>query len=140
MKLEIEMIPKTSFFTNVRSVFPERWDEIRRECYKKAGYVCEICGGKGDKWPVECHEVWDYGEDTGLQKLIRLIALCPACHEVKHLGLATMKGRLEFVKAHLCKVNGISERRAQEMIDAAWILWRRRSQFRWQLDLSVLEN
>ena len=29
---------------------PKRWERIKRECYKKAQYKCEICGGKGPKW------------------------------------------------------------------------------------------
>lgn len=39
--------------------------------------------------PVECHEVWDYDDDRKIQRLERRVALCPACHEVKHAGLAS---------------------------------------------------
>ena len=86
MKLGINLIPKSSWYKNLRSEFSKkRWDVLRKECYKKANYICEACGGKGDKWPVECHEVWDFSK-IGIQKLIRLIALCPLCHKCQHPG------------------------------------------------------
>ena len=28
------------------------WDKLRKQTYRKANYRCEICGGKGPKWPV----------------------------------------------------------------------------------------
>lgn len=88
MKLTIELVPSTSWFSNLRSLLSsEEWDKIRRGCYKNANYKCEICSGVGPKHPVECHETWEYDEKQGIQKLIGLIALCPSCHEVKHVGL-----------------------------------------------------
>jgi hypothetical protein len=50
--------------------------------------------------------VWDYDDGRQEQRLVRLIALCPACHEVKHLGLAAKRGRHAASLAHLAKVNG----------------------------------
>ena len=45
------------------------------------------------------HEVWDYDDARRVQRLVRLIALCPACHEVKHLGLAAKRGRHRCMNA-----------------------------------------
>ncbi|AKJ73572.1 hypothetical protein SP39_1 [Salmonella phage 39] len=79
------MVPKTAWFTNLRShLSKSNWDVVRKKCYAKANYKCEICGGKGTKHPVECHEIWDFG--NGKITLKGLIALCPSCHEVKHIG------------------------------------------------------
>ena len=101
--LEIELVPQSSHFKNLRSdLKPNEWDLLRKDSYKKAGHRCEICGGKGPKWPVECHDIWDY--TNGVQTLKGLIALCPACHEVKHMGLAQLKGRLGIAKKHLMKI------------------------------------
>jgi hypothetical protein len=137
MKLEIELIPSSSFFSNVRSeVTQEKWDELRKDCYKKAFYKCEICGGKGNKWPVECHEVWEY--KWPVQKLIRLIALCPDCHMVKHFGLATLKGNRKRALNHLMKVNQWSENQAEKHITKAFKEWEKRSQKEWALDLSAI--
>ena len=59
MLLTVELVPETAWFKNLRfEVSPLHWDEIRTKCYVAAGWKCEVCGGKGPKWPVECHEVW----------------------------------------------------------------------------------
>src|SRR3972149_12027864 len=93
-RLTIELVPGTTWFSNLRSILPkEDWDALRRPAYRLAGYRCEICGGRGDRYPVAAHEVWKYDVRKHIQRLIRLIALCPACHEVKHIGLAGGRGR-----------------------------------------------
>lgn len=138
-KLEIELIPKTSFFDNLRSMLSvEEWDILRKQCYKDAGYKCEICSGQGSKWPVECHEVWSYDFKNKIQKLERLIALCPACHECKHLGLAQLKGRLHYVKTHLAEVNEIDQDEVEQMIAEAWALWKQKNKIQWKLDISEI--
>jgi hypothetical protein len=48
--------------------------------------------------------MWD-DDDRKIQRLEQLVALCPACHEVKHAGLASKRGRLSAVIAHLAEVN-----------------------------------
>ena len=59
MKLTIELVPQTAWYSNVRSnVTKSEWDVLRKACYKAAGYKCEVCSGKGPKHPVECHEMW----------------------------------------------------------------------------------
>ena len=68
-KLTIELVPQTSWYTNVRSnVSKEQWDVIRKKCYAQANNVCEICGdtgkNQGYKHNVECHEIWEYNELT----------------------------------------------------------------------------
>jgi hypothetical protein len=57
------------------------------------GSRCEICGGRGPEHPVECHERWRYNDLIRTQTLVRMIALCPACHQVKHVGLANVRGK-----------------------------------------------
>lgn len=140
LKLEIELVPKTSWFTNLRSLMKERqWDYVRKACYEKAGYRCEICNGRGPKHPVECHEIWDYDENKGVQTLLRTIALCPSCHRVKHIGLHLQRGVNHFHDAviHFMTVNNIdcpdvAERHIQE----AFALQARRSKRSWTLDVS----
>lgn len=73
MKLTIELIPSTTWKINLRSILkPKAWDLLRKECYEKANYHCEICGeqgyfGKG-KIKVECHEIWSFNENNHVQK------------------------------------------------------------------------
>lgn len=141
MKLTIELVPSTSWYSNVRSnVSKERWDVLRKECYKLAGHKCEICNGKGPKHPVECHEIWDYNDEKCIQTLKGLIALCPDCHSTKHFGFARVSGKEKIVKAHLMKVNDLTEKQADEYIEEAFKLWEERSKKQWQLDIKIIEQ
>lgn len=140
-KLTIELIPSTSWYSNVRSeVTGKEWDRLRKEVYRLAGYRCEVCGGKGPSHPVECHEVWEFDDKLYTQKLIKLIALCPACHEVKHIGRAGAIGHGEEAKAQLARVNGWSLEEATAYIRDAFKTWVHRSSHRWELDLSGLDR
>jgi hypothetical protein len=139
--LTIELIPKTSWYKNVRSnVSKEEWEKLKKVTFSRAGYKCEICGGRGDRWPVECHEIFTYDDEQHIQKLVRLIALCPACHEVKHIGLAGLRGKAKAARAHLAKVNGWSLEDADLYIEGSFEIWHRRSCHQWSLDLSYLEQ
>lgn len=141
MKLEIELVPKTSFFNNVRHVLTsEQWDILRKECYKKANYRCEICGSKGDKHPVECHEIWEYGDNNHIQKLIGLIALCPRCHEVKHFGYANIMGNSDRALNHFMKVNDVSKEFAVSYIEKIFEIWKLRSKYSWKIDIEYLKE
>ena len=68
-----------------------RWRE-------NAQMVCEICGSpstrNGRTVRPDCHEKWvfEFRAGTPVQRLERLIALCPACHQVQHSGLARVQG------------------------------------------------
>jgi len=106
-KLEPDTIPKATHGINLRSHLQSyQWDRIRRHCYKKAGYKCEICGGVGQTHPVECHEEWEWDFSGGYQVLKGVTALCPSCHEVKHIGLARVRGRFWDAMRHMASVNG----------------------------------
>jgi len=137
--LTVELVPSTAWGKNLRSDLPRKdWDKLRKMTYAAAGYHCEICGGKGPKHPVECHEIWDYDEKTHVQKLVRLIALCPACHGVKHFGFTQTQGFADEAIAHMMEVNGWTERQAREHVRDAARIWNERSVHEWTLDLSWL--
>jgi len=141
MLLEPELVPKTCWYSNVRScVSPNDWDILRKECFTLINNLCEICGGKGNKWPVECHEVWEYDEANKIQKLVRLIALCPQCHQVKHPGLANIKGKTDEVIQQLIKVNKITKQQANDLLGNAFQEWERKSMYQWKIDLSFLDG
>ena len=140
-RLEIELVPKTCWFSNVRDhVGAADWDALRKPVFAKAGRACEICGGRGPKWPVECHETWRYGDKSLTQTLEGLSALCPSCHQVKHIGLANLRGRGGAAEAHLAKVNGWTRAECGRHIRAAFETWAARSEHQWSLDLSWLEK
>ena len=140
-KLTIELVPQTAWFSNVRSmVSKEDWDILRKEAYKKANYKCELCGGVGSKHPVECHEIWEYDDQNHTQKLLGLIALCPSCHEVKHMGLASVRGRQDIATQHLAKVNNWSKNQVNQYVDEQFNKWQKRSGYEWEIDLKWLEE
>mgnify|MGYP001580783144 CR=1 FL=1 len=145
MKLTIELVPKTAWYTNVRSnVSKQEWDTIRKKCYKNANYKCEICydvgQNQGVKHPVECHEIWDYDDKTKKQTLKGLISLCPYCHKTKHVGLAQINGEEEIVLKQLMKVNNISRKEAEEYINRSFSIWKTRSNFKWELDITYIQK
>lgn len=141
MKLTLDLVPQSCFFSNLRSELPKSdWDRLRKKQYKKADYRCEICGGQGTKHRVECHELWSYDEDRGVQVLEGLIALCPSCHEVKHMGLTATRGRREPALRQLMKVNGMSRQAGISYCVAEFSIWKQRSQRSWSLDLTWLEG
>jgi|TARA_R110000851_G_scaffold212152_1_gene364815 hypothetical protein len=145
MKLTIELVPKTSFYSNVRSnVTKGEWDIIRKESYRKAGYKCEVCGdvgtNQGFRHKLECHEIWDYNDDTHKQTLTGMVSLCPRCHSTKHYGLSLIKGRGEIVLKQLMTINQIDEDEAEEYVEESFNVWRERSKFEWELDISYLNE
>ena len=126
---------------NVRTVLSrDQWDFLRKQVYAAAYHTCQICGGVGSKHPVECHEVWNYDDKKGIQKLTGMIALCPACHRVKHFGLARLRGKEAETTKHFCRVNGIKPAQARLHIQRAFLEWEKRSQQKWTLDLSILKD
>lgn len=143
IKLEVELIPSTNFYNNVRSaVSQEQWDILRRDCYEKAGHVCEICGQtglmQGYRHKVEAHEVWSYDFTINKQKLVRLISLCVRCHMAKHIGRAFAIGKQAEVFQHIQYVNNWDHKQLVNYLGEVFMEHRIRSQQIWTLDLSYL--
>lgn len=145
LPLTIELVPKTSWYSNVRSnVTASKWDLIRKKAYQAANNKCQICGdvwkNQGVNYNVECHEIWQYNDNTKEQKLIGLIALCPFCHKTKHVGLAQIRGEEEIVIKQLIKVNKMTRDAAKDYIRGTFELWAARSRYEWRLDISFLDG
>lgn len=140
-KLTIELVPASQWGDNLRShLTPAKWDYLREACYARAGRVCEVCGGRGPKHPVECHEIWEYDDHKRTQTLTGLIALCPSCHKVKHIGMAAVLGTLPQAMLHLMKVNQWPEDLAGQYITRQFEIHNIRSMWLWAIDLSWLDN
>ena len=144
-KLTIELVPQSSWYSNVRSnVSRAEWDVIRKASYAKADYRCEVCREKGTsqgfKHPVECHEVWDYDDRACTRTLKGLISLCPLCHKTKHVGLAQINNEEHLVIKQLIKVNGMTKQEANQYISDSFKIWKERSAKNWKLDISLLDS
>src|SRR5438128_1335706 len=140
-RLTVELIPKSTWGSNLKRLLKRsEWDKIRKITYAAAAHRCEICGGVGKHYAVACHEGWIFEEKYSLQTLVGLVALCPACHEVKHLGRAELIGRGFEARAHLAKINGWSEQEANAYLSVVAAVWKIRSNRRWYLDVSWLKQ
>ena len=146
-KLAIELVPFTMHGCNVRSrITADQWKKVCSVVHKKArnDHRCTICNSSGKSqgftWPVECHELWLFDEVTHTQKLMGMQSICPMCHKVKHLGLATRHGYGEAAMAHLAKVNKIDAAHAERLVAHAKSVVKQRSSHEWKLDLTYLNK
>lgn len=142
--LFVDMVPRSCWFTNVRSCVDQRdWERLRRTINRRAGHRCEICSAGEDRETgrrLEAHERWAYDESTGVQALRRLICLCSDCHLSTHMGYANVTGRSTEAITHLREVTGMTHAQTGAHIDAAGKLWTTRSARTWVLDLSMLTD
>lgn len=137
-KLEIEMIPSSSWGVNARSLLSKgQWDIVRRKVYAAAHHKCEICGADGR---MEAHEKWVYDEKNKIQKLEGLVSLCHSCHEVKHFGRSSLKGKKEKCIQHLMKVNKWKRHEAIRHISNKQSQWQRRNKYEWDVDMFILDG
>lgn len=151
-KLTIELVPSTAWGSNVRTRCSQKdWNILRKESYQKASHKCEICGGVGTRYPVECHEIWHYDDKTKVQKLQGLISLCPPCHSVKHIGRTSClsaegvknkegKDYFDIAKEKLAQVNNWKLAKVDDYIKSSFAVWSERSSHKWEQDLSWLDN
>ena len=138
MKLNFELIPDGCWYSNLRSVLsPAQWDAVRKDAYARADGRCMICGAPSRR--LEAHERWSFDEARGIQKLTDVVAVCPACHAVIHIGRTQLKGDERAACEHFMKVNGATYaeyRKALGQANEAHI--RRNRVSEWVLDLSLL--
>jgi hypothetical protein len=144
-KLTVELIPSTCHFSNVRTTVKKKeWDKIRFLAYETAGNKCQICKSigteQGHKHNLECHEIWDYDDENHIQTLVGLIALCPICHQVKHIGMAIKMGRFTKCVRQLALVNKWTRPEIDAHIAESFEVYKERSLHEWTLDLSLLNE
>lgn len=140
--LTIDLVPKTVWGTNMKAELPdEDWDAVRTQTYERAGYRCEVCGDQGDKWPVVCQEEYQYDSESlsrNRQTFKGFVALCPACHKVKHAGRSIVDGGLKLVSSQLMRVNRWTHSESQMYLQKALSVWNERSLVEWEQDFSAL--
>lgn len=140
MKLEIELVPQTCWFSNLRKELTSaEWDRVRKYTYGLSKtHTCMICEASGR---LSAHEIWEYDEVNHIQKLVGMIALCDWCHNVKHIGFAQLRGLYEQTADHFCKVNNCSSEEFNKLMIQAKKDYDRRSQITdWTLDISYLKD
>lgn len=137
-KLNFQLVPDGCWYTNLRSALPrEVWDKVRKTAYARAGGRCAICGSPGR---LEAHEVWEYDDEKYIQKLCGIIAVCPACHEVIHIGRTSLMGREKDAQAHFMAVNGCTQSEYHAALGEANRVHAERSRHEWVTDISFLQT
>lgn len=143
LRLIIELVPSTSWYSNVRSlVSKERWDKLRNFVYARFDNRCAICKNIGK---LHCHEKWIYDDVNHVQELSGFVALCEMCHHIKHVGLAGImasRGQLDYedLIIHFMKVNNCSRDIFFEHRKKAFVIWEERSKYMWKIDLNGLKH
>ena len=140
MKLNFELVPDGCWYSNLRSILSKSdWEIIKTLVRKKADGKCSICGAKAKV--LHAHEVWSYDEKNAVQKLEKVIAVCPDCHSVIHIGFTQLKGDEKRAEKHFMKVNGCSYTEYRQALGKANEEHKRRNQVsEWTLDLSWLKD
>ena len=139
-RLYIDMIPKTTYFKNVRSLFTdEDWNLIRHHIYERVDNRCECCGKKRMKY-LDAHERWEFDEEKKTQKLVRIIALCKLCHSATHYGYSKRTKNIEKINNHIKKINKYTDEELKEHIENSYKIWKDRNKIKWNLDFSILTN
>ena len=140
IKLKIELVPDSCWFSNVRSnVSKKDWDIIRKATYEKYNYCCGVCGKTGLTRP-EAHEVFSYNIETKVQKLEKIISLDLKCHQCKHFGFWQMQGKETELLNHLMEINKWTLEEAKKYVEFCFKEWYDRGLIDWTLDLSLLED
>ncbi len=141
MKLSVELVPRSCFFSNLRSNLSKKdWETLRQLCFYLADYRCEICHSDGNGRSLECHEIWHYDDTTHVQSLTGLIALCRSCHRVKHMALARKMGWDFQAENHLASVNQWQRQDVEVYLDEVFAIFEERGQHSWRLDITWLEG
>ncbi|MHB8323710.1 MAG: HNH endonuclease [Candidatus Dormibacteria bacterium] len=142
LRLPLTLIPRSCWEINVRTALPERWDEIRREVYRRAGHRCEACGSAGGNRPLHAHEYWGY--EGNRQVLTHIACLCDVCHAATHLGrtrsFSGSDRAAHEALAHLARVNSWSIPEAAAYAQQELARTAELSKHRYALDLSLLER
>lgn len=139
-KLAIELVPSGSWNSNLRSILTAKgWNTVRQPILRRAGGSCEICKAKSGR--LECHEVWNYDDDTGVQSLVDVVAICKRCHQVKHFGFTMTlvdKGvvKMDQVIDHFRRVNGCSGYDFEDHVSESFKVWNKRNLVEWEMDIS----
>ena len=138
-KLTFEFVPEECWGYSLYHILtPTDWDKVRKDAYRRAGYRCCICGTKGR---LEAHEQWHYDDGQALQKLVDVLALCQACHEVKHISRTQLMGRGMDAMMHFMRVNECSQMEYHEALQNANEEYLKRNKTEgWVTDISWLEN
>ncbi len=144
--MEIELVPEPLWGRSLYHLLPrDRWGSLRSFVLREEGKKCYICGLTHSK--LNLREVWEYDDESRVQKLFGVHLICELCHMVKHIGYwcYTEEGKKELKKhglsredliKHFCRVNNCSVEEFLRHEEESLKKWMERSMHRdWRQDL-----
>lgn len=139
MKLELHLIPQSTFYFNLRNFLGKEWNKLSKEIRSKNGRTCQLCGWKEQQGHyTHLHEVWEFNDELLEQKLKGFECLCPTCHAVHHWGLSQLQGKnMDYLLRHACKVNNCSKEEFTTHVCESFIVWEKRSKQQWQINYNL---
>lgn len=141
MKLELHLIPQTSYYINLRNHLGNRWGILSKKIRSERNYTCEICGKQKEPQKMHLHELWSFDDNLCIQKLIGFECICSICHSIHHWGLSQLQGKnMIFLTKYACEINGCTEYEWERYIEKARQEWNRRSEINWQIELGDIEG
>lgn len=131
--IRADMLPSSTWGSNLRGLFPDDWNRLRAPVCEAAGNACELCGAistrtrrDGKPYRPDCHEKWRFDLDENgalVQRLERLVALCSDCHRVQHAGHANATNQTGPMLAQLRRVNDWTIEAARADLERAQNRW-----------------
>lgn len=137
LKLEVDPVPSTSWGVSLYRKMPRsQWDKLRKQVHERNGSKCQTCGSPQK---LHCHELWEFDDKSGVQKLTGLGTICNMCHHVAHFPRSMQladAGQLDIkaVIAHFLKVNNCDMETLSKHLDEAQAVWVQRSKRKWRVD------
>ena len=142
LKLQIDMVPATSWGKNLRKSIPKsRWNKIKEQAHDRNGRKCHICGSTEK---LHCHEMWDFDDESKTQRLAGLGTVCNMCHHAMHMGRSlqlALTDHLDMnaVVDHFLKVNQCTQKTFEQHRREAAALFNERSNHEWRIDFGEYE-
>jgi hypothetical protein len=136
LRLTIDLLPKGAWGNNFSKTLPKKdWDTLRHNCYERANHRCSVCGKEEE---LDAHEVWDFDIIEQIQTLKNIIALCSACHGVKHMRHSERIGYGENAKQHFLRQNNCDPLAfARHYTDAQLLFEQRNEVLRWKMQADL---
>ena len=148
MRIHFQVIPVKCVGRNLHShniIKAEKWQEISKEVRLRTRGICECCGRKFDTNELSAHEVWEFDEERGIQRLLCIIGICDKCHRTIHYQYHFSNNKLEprdafICKAHYMDLSGWDENGFEMALDIALKRYRILNQREedWKLDISLI--